>query len=194
MLTDDFADGSEVKEDAVDLMEELDIKWRVNHLNRSITSIQLGLSHTHEYAIGEIRKNENPMKKYILSRYILENNEKRAKMFKFANEFFPTKFVKNGQKLDCYIASSLDEDLWDKSDNDLFKDMIAIIEDSEKLENVKISNFIEFIEFVRNYYTDPNVFDQHSIIPAKSGFFHRLNQLSEEKGIPEFLLNEAKNI
>ena len=190
--TDEFADGLNVQEDAVDLMEELNIQWKKNHLNKCITSINLPVIHDHKYAMSTIKQNKSPMKNYIITRYVIKNNEKREKMFMFSKEFFPQKFQQYGKPVEPYNAEFLDSDLWDASDQQLFEDMMSIIEEKRNINKVTIPNLVEFIDFVRKYYQDPNVFDERCLIPAKSGNLHKLKQLFEEKNIPKLLINDAK--
>lgn len=69
-------------------MEELGIEWRKNHLHRKIISIQIPLHHDHQFAMGMIKENNHETKKFIMSRYVIEGNDKHEKMF---NDFIMAK-------------------------------------------------------------------------------------------------------
>ena len=79
----EFSQSNNVSEDMINLIEELGNKWRINHLNKKIISIELPIKHDIDYSISLIKKTiENDKEKsYILTRYVEKNNIKRENIY-----------------------------------------------------------------------------------------------------------------
>ena len=52
----EFGQSKNVSEDMINCIEELGNKWRINHLNNKITSIELPIKHDINYAVNIIKK------------------------------------------------------------------------------------------------------------------------------------------
>ena len=192
--SDNIALSVGVSKSVIDCIEELGEGWRMNHLWSEINSIVLPLKHNKEYAMTRIKEliknNSSIYKCLILTKYIINGNTKRQKMFDFASQMFRSEkiiftavYVEKGE---------IDEDVYNDSDKHLFDDMISKIHDWYRKDNSVVSNFKDLIEFIYSN-VEHYKFNQYAIVPNQNGEFKYINQLYSAPKIPKILIDAVRD-
>ena len=157
----EFAQNINVSEDMINCVEELGNKWRINHLNNNITSIELPIKHDIDYASNIIKKTieNNKEKSFILTRYVEKNNIKREIIYDLSKLLFKDKIGKK------YIVENFKEDIWKISDDYIIEKMISIAQKWGKLSNISINieNYNKLLNFL--YEKNNKIFDEVKLLP-----------------------------
>ena len=184
----EFAQSLNVSEDMINCIEELGYKWRINHLSKSITSIELPIKHDVNYAINIIKKQiENDKEKsFILVRYVAKNNLKRENLFYLSKLLFKKEI---GEK---HVVENFDEEIWRISDEYILEKLVSNCEKWQKISNVSIplEDFNKLLNFL--YENNEKIFDERKLLPSIKGEFYYLKNLSSEDNINEDIKNGAK--
>ena len=184
----EFSQSNNVSEDMINLIEELGNKWRINHLNKKIISIELPIKHDIDYSISLIKKTiENDKEKsYILTRYVEKNNIKRENIYYLSKLIFKSKIKEK------YLVEKFPEEIWNISDKYIIDKMISIAERwrSIKEMEINIDDYNKILNYLYKY--NNNIFDEIKLLPSINGEFNLLKDLKEEKDINEAIKNGAK--
>ena len=183
----EFGQSKNVSEDMINCIEELGNKWRINHLNNTITSIELPIKHDTAYAVNIIKKSidNDKEKSFILARYVEKNNEKRENIYYLSKLFFKDKV---GEK---YIVENFEEEIWINSDEFIIDKLITTCEKWEKYSNIEISldEFNKFLNFL--YRNNDKIFKEKKLLPTINGEFHYIDNIYMEENINEELKKGA---
>ena len=185
----EFAQSINVNEDIINCIEELGNKWRQNHLNNNITSIEIPIKHNIDFAINYIKKKVEKDKEnnsYILARYIQKNDKKRETTYHLSKLLFEDKI---GEK---YIVDNFKEEVWIEADAYLINKMIEIAENWYKLSSISLN--IEDYNLLLNFLYENNnkIFDNKKLLPSINGFFYFLKDLYMEYNINNQIKEGAK--
>ena len=184
----EFAQNINVSEDMINCIEELGNKWRINHLNNNITSVELPIKHDIDYASNIIKKTiENfKEKSFIITRYIEKHNIKRETIYDLAKLLFKNKI---GEK---YIVENFKEDIWKISDDFIIEKMISIAQKWRHFTNIdlNVENFNKLLNFL--YEKNNKIFDEVKLLPSLNGDFNFVKDLKIEIDINEEIKNAAK--
>ena len=174
-----FAQSINVSKDIINCIEELGIKWRINHLNDNITSIDIPIKHNLDNAINIIKKEiEKDIKKsYILTRYVEKNNEKRETIYFLSKLLFGNKI---GEK---YIVENFKEEIWNDSDKFIMDQIILMAEKWENYSEIIINknDYNKLLNFL--YENNNKIFDDKKLLPSINGAFYFLKDLYMEYNI-----------
>ena len=174
-----------VPEEIIQIIESIEIPWRVNHVNNNINSIQFDEDDKTDAEKKIINKFDNLIEShknddlqrfsFILVKFVLKDDEKREKMFKLASkiEGFPYKDT------DLIFVSDINPKIWEKADDFLLKKIIEIIQryDCDSINN-EINYIKEFIfVFKLHYKLEPDYVNSMKIIPNGKNELKCLNEL-----------------
>ena len=162
---DKFAQSINVPEDIINCIEELGFKWRNEHLNNKINSIELPIKHDYDYAVNLIKKiieEDKTTKSYILVRYVFKDNITRESMYYFSKLFFK-ELVKEA----IYVQNFVEE-IWKNSDEYLIENIISKITECKNLKKlvINIEDFNKLLNFL--YYYNEKIFDKKKLLPNQN--------------------------
>ena len=184
----EFVQSNDVSEDMINCIEELGHPWRINHLNKNITSIELPIKHDSNYAVNIIKKiiENDKEKSFLLCRYVEKDNDKRENIYHLSKLLFGNKI---GEK---YIVENFQEDIWKSSDEYIIDKMVQIAEKWRNLNNINITieDYNKFLNFLLE--NNNKIFDEIKLLPSINGEFNFLKNLKEEIGINEEIKEAAK--
>jgi len=184
-LTNDLTTSKDVPDNMIDCIEELGIKWKLNHIHKMIDQFTFGIGHTIDDAVTKIHINIKELSQYLtLISYIPEDNENIEFLHKRQTIYELCSVVFEYLHLNKKNGNGFPDKLWDKVDEYIFKKLIEIIEAVGKLKGKYTIEYMKkFLECITQYY--PNYIN-YKIIPNKNGRFCRLADLKEDKIIPLF--------
>ena len=183
-----FGQSINVSEDIINCIEELGNKWRINHLNNNITSIELPIKHDIDFSINIIKTSieNNKEKSYILTRYVEKDNKKRETIYLISKLLFKNKI---GEK---YTVKNFKDEIWRDSDEYILDKIISTAEKWKKYSNIPID--IEIYNILLNFLYEGNkeLFDDKKLLPSINGEFHFLKDLYIEYNINKQIKNGAE--
>ena len=184
----EFAQCINVSEDMINCMEELGNKWRINHLSKKITSIELPIKNDVNFAVNVIKKSidNDKEKSYILTRYVEKNNEKRENLYYFSKLLFKNKINEK------YIVENFKDDIWKDSDEFIINQIISMAEKWEYFNSITIDieDYNKLLNFL--YENNNKLFNDKKLLPSINGEFNFLKNLNMEYNINEEIKIGAK--
>ena len=188
-LSNNLAYSKDIPENLIDCIENLNIKWKKNHIHKNITEYTTGIQHDIDYAVLKINEKvkNNIDNALILIEHIPYNEDKefvdkRNIIYEFCSVVWENKLK---QKKD---GKGFPKTLWDKIDNFVIKEIIKDIEIHQILDEKYNINFMEkFLKYFTDNYT---YYANYEIFPNQNGKFCSLNDdLSIDDNIPEIFKN-----
>ena len=172
----EFAQSINVTEDIINCIEELGYNWKENHLSNSITSIELPIKHDYDYAVNLIKKaiDSDKNKSYILTTYVINNDEMRLNIYYFSKLFFPDKIG------DKYIVNNFINEIWKTSDDIIIDNIVTKIEKWRNISNIMINNrqYNKLLNIL--YLYNNKIFDERKLLPSINGDFNYIKDLYYE--------------
>ena len=183
----EFAQSINIPEDIIDCIEELGIKWKINHLHNEINSINIPKQHNIDYAINEIKNliENNKEKSYKLVRYVDKNNKKRKTLYNLSKLLFKEKIG------EIYIVQNFKDEIYNIADKYLIGKMLETAEKWNNYSEITI-NKDEYNCLLNFLYENNNkLFENKKLLPSINGDFYFLKDLYQDHNINDEIKNGA---
>ncbi|KAK8897658.1 hypothetical protein M9Y10_015621 [Tritrichomonas musculus] len=174
-----------VSHEIIEIMESVNIPWKSTHVNNKINSIRFDeddetdaekkIANEFQKLIESNRNTDLQMYSYCMMKFVLENDEKREKMFQIASKI--DDFPYNNS--DIIYVSKVNPIIWKHADDFVLKKAIDII---QKYDSYKIESELDYIKkiifaFKVHFKFEPEFVNSTKIIPNAKNELKCLNEL-----------------
>ncbi|ORX87290.1 hypothetical protein BCR32DRAFT_289410 [Anaeromyces robustus] len=192
-LTNGFTTSKDVPDNMIECIEKLGIEWKSNHINKKIINYSPFEDHKINNVIFKIKDNfkEWSNKILILISYIPYDNEdeifiqKRLTIYQLCSVLWDNSIPRCENN-----GNGFPKELWDGTDDIVFKELIRKIVNQKKLGgDFTIDYMKQFLECVSCYYSE---FKNYLIVPNQNGKFCKINDLYKDDNIPSLFKENIK--